>query len=67
MVKAPWVTSVALFYPLEEVKMIDKREGETKKPQPTEPAIFPQSQKDKCPTGDVQPSQKKAPKQVYGE
>jgi hypothetical protein len=47
--------------------MIDKREGETKKPIPTEPAIFPQSQKDKCPTGDVQPSQKKAPKQVYGE
>lgn len=45
--------------------MIDKRDGETKKPMPSEPPIFPKSQDVVFPTGNVQPSQKKAPRQVY--
>lgn len=45
--------------------MIDKRSGETKKPAPSEGPIFPKSQEVILPTGNVQPSQKKAPKQVY--
>lgn len=47
--------------------MIDKRDGETKKPQPSEGPIFPKSQDVVMPKGDVQPSQKKAPKQVYND
>lgn len=47
--------------------MIDKREGETKKPAPSEPAIFPQAKPVPCNPSNVQPSQKKAPKQVYSD
>lgn len=44
--------------------MIDKREGETKKPIPSEGPLF-NNQGPVMPTGNVQPSQKKAPKQPY--
>jgi hypothetical protein len=48
--------------------MIDKREGETKKPQPSEPPIFDKSHKVVLPDrNNVQPSQKKAPKPPYDE
>lgn len=47
--------------------MIDKRDGETKKPIPSEGPIFPQNKPAPCNPGNVQPSQKKAPKQVYSD
>lgn len=65
MVKLPWDSSESLFY--EVTKMIDKREGETKKKAPSEPGIFPQNKPVPCNPSNVQPSQKKAPKQVYGD
>lgn len=45
--------------------MIDKREGETKKSVPSQESYQPKNDKVILPTGNVQPSQKKAPKQVY--
>lgn len=45
--------------------MIDKRDGETKKPQPSEGPLFEKADKVIMPTGNVQPSQKKAPKQPF--
>ncbi|WP_161599953.1 hypothetical protein [Pseudomonas sp. MPC6] len=44
--------------------MIDKREGETKKPIPSQEPYFPRV-KQELPGKDVQPSQKKAPKQPH--
>lgn len=50
----------------EEIKMIDKREGETKKSIPSEGPLFEKADKVILPSRDnVQPSQKKAPRQVY--
>ena len=46
--------------------MIDKREGVTKKPIPSQETYFPRT-KSELPTKDVQPSQKKAPKQPYDD
>lgn len=46
--------------------MIDKREGETKKPQPTEGPLFEKANRVVMPDkSNVQPSQKKAPAQPY--
>jgi hypothetical protein len=45
--------------------MIDKRDGETKKPQPSQESYQPKNDKVILPTGNVQPSQKKAPKQCF--
>lgn len=45
--------------------MIDKRGGETKKPAPSQESHQPKNDKIVMPTGNVQPSQKKAPKQPF--
>lgn len=47
--------------------MIDKRDGETKKQQPSQESYFPKADKCPMPGNNTQPSQKKAPKQVYGD
>lgn len=47
--------------------MIDKRDGETKKQQPSQDSYFPKADRSPMPSNNVQPSQKKAPKQVYGD
>ena len=55
--------SAPLFF--EENAMIDDRSGETKKKQPSQDSYFPKSENPPLPSGNVQPSQKKAPKQPY--
>lgn len=45
--------------------MIDDRSGETKKKQPSQDSYFPKSENPPLPSNNVQPSQKKAPKQPY--
>lgn len=47
--------------------MIDKRSGETKKPQPSQESYFPKADNPPKPSNNVQPSQKKAPGQVYND
>ena len=47
--------------------MIDKRDGVTRKPAPSQESYQPKNDQVIMPKGDVQPSQKKAPKQVYND
>lgn len=63
MVDKPLGASAPFF--MRNFKVIDKRSGETKKPAPSQESYQPKNDKVVMPTGNVQPSQKKAPKQPF--